>query len=208
MDFMGPMQVGSLGGKRYAYLVIDDFSRFTWVKFIKEKSEVFEVFKELCQKIQREKDYGIVMIRSDHGKEFENTKFEEFCTSEGISHEFSSPVTPQHNGVVGCKNRTIQECARVMLHAKKLPYHFWVEAMNTACYIVNRVTIRFGTSATLYELWKGRKPTVKYFHVFGSKCYILADREQRRKMDPKSDEEIFLRYSANSRAYRVFNSRT
>ncbi|WJX79400.1 hypothetical protein P8452_62520 [Trifolium repens] len=95
-----------------------------------------------------------------------------------------------------------------MLHAKSLPYHFWAEAMNTACYIHNRVTIRKGTSVTIYELWRERKPTVKHFHVFGSKCYILADREQRRKLDPKSDEGIFLGYSTNSRAYRVYNSRT
>lgn len=79
-----------------------------------------------------------------------------------------------------------------MLHAKKLLYHFWAEAMNTSYYILNKVIIRFGTSATLYELWKGTKPTVKYFHVCGSKCYILEDREHRRKMDPKSDEGIFL----------------
>lgn len=72
-----------------------------------------------------------------------------------------------------------------MLHAKNLPYYFWAEAMNTVwCHIHIRVTIRFGTKATQYELWKGRKPNVKYFHVFGSKCYILADREQRREMDP------------------------
>ncbi|XP_050895226.1 uncharacterized protein LOC127101827 [Lathyrus oleraceus] len=116
---------------------------------------------------KREKDCGIIRIRSDHGKEFENNKFEEFFTSEGISHEFYSPITPQQSGVVERKNRTIQECARVMLHAKKLPYHFWDEVMNTACYILNRVTIRSGTSATLYELWKRRKPAVKYFHVFG-----------------------------------------
>lgn len=95
-----------------------------------------------------------------------------------------------------------------MLHAKNIPYHFWAEAMNTACYIHNRVTFRAGTSSTLYELWKGKKHIVKYFHVLGSKCYILADREQRRKMDPKSDEGIFLGYSTNSRTYRVFNSRT
>lgn len=60
----------------------------------------------------------------------------------------------------------------------------------------------------LYEIWKGRKPTVNYFHVFGSKYYILVDHEQRRKMDPKSDEGIFLGYSINNRAYRVFNSKT
>ena len=95
-----------------------------------------------------------------------------------------------------------------MIHAKKLPYHFWAEAMNTTCYVHNRVTLKKGTPTTLYEVWKGRIPTVKYSHVFGSKCYILTDCEQRRKMDPKSDEGIFLGYSTNSRAFRVFNSRT
>jgi len=110
--------------------------------------------------------------------------------------------------VVERKNRTLQESARVMLHAKHLPYHLWAEAMNTACHVHNRVTLRAGTATTLYELWKGRKPTVKYFHVFGSKCYILADRDYRRKMDPKRVEEIFSGYSTNSRAYKVYNSRT
>ncbi|XP_050888771.1 uncharacterized protein LOC127093921 [Lathyrus oleraceus] len=103
---------------------------------------------------------------------------------------------------------TLQESAKVMLHAKHLPYHFWAEAMNIICHIHNRDTLRTGTSATLYELWKGRKPTVKYFYVFGSKCYVLAYHEQRRKMDSKSDEGIFLGYSTNNKAYRVFNSKT
>ncbi|KAK2423598.1 cysteine-rich RECEPTOR kinase [Trifolium repens] len=201
MDLMGPMQVESLGGKKYAFVVVDDFSRYTWVNFIREKSDTFDIFKTLSTQVQRE-------IRSDHGREFENEKSSEYCASEGIKHEFSSPISPQQNGVVERKNRTIQESARVMLHAKALPYHFWAEAMNTACYIHNRVTIRKGTSVTLYELWRERKPSVKHFHVFGSKCYILADREQRRKLDPKSDEGIFLGYSTNSRAYRVYNSRT
>jgi len=158
--------------------------------------------------LQREKDIGIVRIRSDHGTKFENSKFHELCTGEGTKHEFSSPITPQQNGVVERKSRTLQELARVMLHAKHLPYYFWAEAMNTTCHVHNRVTLRAGTTTTLYELWKEKKPTVKYFHVFGSKCYILADRDYRRKMDPKSDERIFLGYSTNSRAYKVYNSRT
>ncbi|KAK2378545.1 putative mitochondrial protein [Trifolium repens] len=208
IDLMGPMQVESMGGRRYALVVVDDFSRFTWIEFIREKSDSFDILKLLCLQLQREKNLSIVRIRSDHGREFENAKLSDFCESEGIKQEFSSPITPQQNGVVERKNRTIQESARAMLHAKKLPYHFWAEAMNTACYVHNRVTMRKGTNCTIYELWKDRKPTVKYFHVFGSKCYILADREQRRKMDPKSDEGIFLGYSRNSRAYRVYNSRT
>ncbi|MCI02898.1 copia protein [Trifolium medium] len=120
MDLMGPMQVESLGGKKYAFVVVDDFSRFTWINFIREKSETFDEFKDLCLQLQREKDCGIVRIRSDHGKEFENSKFSEFCASEGILHEFSSRIIPQHNEVVERKNRTLQESARVMLHAKKI----------------------------------------------------------------------------------------
>ncbi|KAK2451921.1 putative mitochondrial protein [Trifolium repens] len=208
MDFMGPMQVESLGGKRYVFVVVDDYSRYTWVNFIREKSDAFDVFKELCIQIQREKGSNVVRIRSDHGREFENSKFNEFCSTEGIKHEYSSPITPQQNGIVERKNRMIQESARVMLHAKNIPYHFWAEAMNTACYVHNRVTLRKGTTSTLYELWKDRKPTVKHFHIFGSKCYILADREPRRKLDPKSDEGFFLGYSTNSRAYRVYNTKT
>ncbi|KAK2429199.1 gag-protease polyprotein [Trifolium repens] len=126
MDLMGPMQVESLGGSRYAFVVVDDFSRYTWISFLKEKSDTFEEFKDLCTRLQREKDSPIIRIRSDHGKEFQNSKFAEFCSTEGIAHEFSSPITPQQNGVVERKNRTIQEAARVMLHAKKLPYYFWV----------------------------------------------------------------------------------
>ncbi|KAK2351820.1 hypothetical protein QL285_096837 [Trifolium repens] len=208
MDLMGPMQVESLGGSRYAFVVVDDFLRYTWISFLKEKSDTFEEFKDPCIRLQREKDSPIIRIRNDHGNEFQNSRFTEFCSTEGIAHEFSSPITPQQNGVVERKNKTIQEAARVMLHAKKVPYYFWAEAMNTTCYVHNRVTLRASTSTTLYEIWKGRKPNVKYFHVFGRKCYILADREQRRKLDPKSNEGIFLGHSTNSRAYRVFNNRT
>lgn len=88
------------------------------MNFIKEKSYTFEVFKDLCQRLQREQKNLIVRIRSDHGKEFENAKFYEFLSSKGIGHEFSSPITPLQNGVVELKNRTLQESARVMLHAK------------------------------------------------------------------------------------------
>ena len=105
MDLMEPMQVESLSGKKYSYVFVDDFSRYTWISFIREKLETFEVFKDLCQKIQREKEIHVIRIRSDHGKEFENNKFAEFCSSEGINHEFSSSITPQQNGIVERKNR-------------------------------------------------------------------------------------------------------
>ncbi|KAL0556146.1 hypothetical protein IC582_004656 [Cucumis melo] len=95
--------------------------------------------------------------------------------------------------------------ARVIIHVKNLPLNFWAETVNTTCHIHNRVTTRSGTTVALYDLWKGRKPNVKYFHIFGSTYYILADKEYHRKWDVKSDQGIFLGYSQNSRAYKAFN---
>jgi hypothetical protein len=94
-----------------------------------------------------------------------------------------------------------------MIHSKNLAQHFWGEAVNTAYHIINRVYLRPETNKTPYKIWRGKKPTVKYFKTFGSKCYILRDRENLGKFDTKSDEGIFLGYSTNSRAYRVFNKK-
>ena len=102
----------------------------------------------------------------------------------------------------------IQEIAIVMLLNKDIPQKFWVEAVNTSCHIENRIFFRAGTKKTSYEIWKEKKPKVKYFQLFGSKCYILNDRENLGKFDAKSDEGIFLGYFINSRAYRVYNKCT
>ena len=98
--------------------------------------------------------------------------------------------------------------ARVMLFNKKIPPKFWGEAVNTSCHIGNRIYFRLGTKKTANEIWNGKKPKVKSFRVFRSKCYILNDWENLGKFDAKSDEGIFLGYSTSSRAYRVYNKRT
>ena len=93
----------------------------------------------LCKKLQNEKEVPIVKIRSDHGKEFENARFESFCAKNGIKREFLASKTPQQNGVVERKNRVIQEMARVMLLNKQIPQKFWGEAVNTLCHIGNKI---------------------------------------------------------------------
>ena len=104
MDFMRPMQVESIGSKRYVLVCVNDFSRFTWVDFIKEKANTFSVFKKVCKKLKKnEKDINIkkiIRIRSDHGKEFKNAIFVDYCDKHDIAHEFSNPMTYQQNGVV------------------------------------------------------------------------------------------------------------
>ena len=149
--------------------------------FIREKSDTFQVLENLCTRLRREKGCKIgktVRIRSGHGREFVNAIFVEFCDKEGITHEFSAPKTPQQNGVVERKNKTLEEMARVMLNAKGVLKKLWAQAMNTACYTINRVHLRLGTNMTPCEIWKSRKPNLRYFHVLGSVCYVLNDMEQ------------------------------
>ncbi|XP_042983357.1 uncharacterized protein LOC122312768, partial [Carya illinoinensis] len=208
IDLFGPNRVASLGGKYYAFVIVDDFSRYTWVIFLAHKDEAHNVFTKLCKRIQNEKGYTISSIRSDRGKEFVNKNIETFCDENGFIHNFSAPRTPQQNGVVERKNRSLQEMARTMLNENNLPSYFWAEAVSTACYVINRVMLRSKLDKTPYELWNEKKPNIGYFHVFGCKCFILNDRDNLGKFDAKSDEGIFLGYSTNSKAYRVFNKKT
>ena len=102
---------------------------------MKHKSDIFKCFKTFSKRIRNQFSLKIITIRSDHGGEFENEKFEEFCNKKGITHNFSFPRTTQQNGVVECKNRTIQECAKTMLSDSNLPKNFWAGAVATTCYI-------------------------------------------------------------------------
>jgi transposase InsO family protein len=111
--------------------------------------------------------------KSDNGMEFKNSQIEGFLEEEDINHEFSSPYTPQQNGVVERKNRTLLDMARTMLDEYKTPDWFWVEAINTACYSINRLYLHRILKKTSYELLIGKKPNVSYFRVFGSKCLFL-----------------------------------
>ena len=123
------------------------------MEFFREKSEACEKMEKLCKRLQNEKGVPIIKMRSDHGKEFENAKFEAFCNEHGIMKEFLAPKTPQQNGVVERKNRIIKEMARVMLLNKDIPQKFWGEAVNTSCHIGNRIFFRVGTKKTSYEIW-------------------------------------------------------
>jgi hypothetical protein len=150
----------------------------------------------------------IKKIRSDNGTEFKNSQIEGFLEDEGIKHEFSSPYTPQQNGVVERKNRTLLDMARTMLDEYKTSDRFWAEAVNTACYAINRLYLHRILKKTSYELLTDKKPNVSYFRVFGSKCFILVKRGRSSKFAPKAVEGFLLGYDSNTRSYRVFNKST
>ncbi|KAJ9552638.1 hypothetical protein OSB04_016683 [Centaurea solstitialis] len=158
MDLCGPMRVQSLNGKKYVLVMVDDYSRYTWVKFLRSKDEAPEIIISVLKEVQVNLQSQVQKIRSDHGTEFKNKVLGGYLESVGIKHTFAAVRTPQQNGVVERRNRTLVEAARTMLAY--------------------------------------------------SKCFVMNDREDRHKLQAKSDEAIFIGYSKNSIAYRVYNKRT
>ncbi|GJW81358.1 retrovirus-related pol polyprotein from transposon TNT 1-94 [Tanacetum coccineum] len=153
MDLFGPSAVRSYGGNRYTLVIVDDYSRYTWTRFLKDKTEAFDQFEIFSRKIQNQLGCSIVSIRTDHGREFDNeVQFGEFYNANGITHNFSALCIPQSNGMVKRKNRTLQEMSRTMLNEQSLPQKFWCNAVDTSTYILNRILIRAILGKTPYEL--------------------------------------------------------
>ncbi|KAJ9553229.1 hypothetical protein OSB04_017274 [Centaurea solstitialis] len=208
MDLCGPMRIQSISGKKYILVMVDEYSRYTWLEFLRMKSEAPELIIKFIKRIQVLLQLPVRKIRSDNGTEFKNATLDAYLTSVGISHNFSGAYTPQQNGVVERRNRTLVEAARTMLAYSGLPLTFWAEAVSTACFTQNRTIITKRFQKTPYHIINRRVPNVKFFHVFGCRCYILNNRDNLGKFDKKADEGYFLGYSLTSKTFRVYNKRT
>ncbi|GJV80632.1 putative ribonuclease H-like domain-containing protein [Tanacetum coccineum] len=208
MDLFGPTNVKSLMRTSYCLVVTDDFSRFSWVFFLTTKDETSGILKTFITEIENQLDHKVKVIRCDNGTEFKNSIMNQFCEMKGIKREFSVARTPQQNGVAERKNRTLIEAARTMLVDSKLPTTFWAEAVNTACYVLNRVLVIKPHNKTPYELIRGRPPLIDFMKPFGCPVTILNTRDHLGKFDGKADEGYFVGYSVVSKAMRVFNQRT
>nr|GEW67151.1 hypothetical protein [Tanacetum cinerariifolium] len=208
MDLCGPIHVASINGKRYVLVIVDDYSRYTWTHFLRSKDETPEVLIDFLRLVQRGLQAQVRVVRTDKGTEFLNRTLHAYFAAEGIQHQTSVARTHEQNGVVERRNRTLVEAAQTMLSAAKIPLFFWAEAITTACFTQNRSLVIPRHEKTPYHVINDRKPSVKFFHIFGSVCYIVRDGENLDKMKEKGDECIFVGYSTQSRAYRVFNKRT
>jgi transposase InsO family protein len=195
MDLFGPIAYISIGGSKYCLVIVNDYYRFTWVFFLQEKSQTQETLKRFLRRAQNEFRPRIKKMRGDNGTEFNNSQIEEFLEEAGIKNEFYSPYTPQQNGVVERKNRTLLDMTRTMLDEYKTPDRFWAEVINTACHSINRLYLHRILKKTSYELLTGKKPNVSYFRVFGSKCFILIKRGRNSKFAPKAVEGFLLSYA-------------
>jgi len=207
MDLFGPNAYISIGGNKYGFVIVDDFSHFTWVFFLRDKGETQGIFKKFARRAQNEFKVKIKKVRSDNGTEFKNTNTEAFLDEEGIKHEFL--YTPQQNGVVKRKNWTLIEAARAMLDEYKISEKdYWAEVVNTACHAINCLYLYKLRKKTTYELLTGKKPKVDYFRVFGCKCFILNKKSKNSTFASKDDKGFLLGYATNNHAYRIFNETT
>nr|GEW45171.1 hypothetical protein [Tanacetum cinerariifolium] len=184
MDMCGPMRIASINGKRYVLVIMDDYSRYTWVHFLRSKDEAPEVIIKFLKRISVLLQSLIIIIRTDNSTEFKNQMLKEYFDTVGISHQMSSVRTPQQNGVVERRNQTLVEAARTMLIFSRAPLILWAEAIATA------------------------KPDISFLYVFGALCYPKNDRENIGKLGAKGDIGFFIGYSADSCAYRVYNRRS
>ncbi|GJZ10897.1 retrovirus-related pol polyprotein from transposon TNT 1-94 [Tanacetum coccineum] len=181
MDLCGPMRVQTINGKKYILVIVDDYSRFTWVKFLRSKDEAPEVVIKFLKQIQvgLNKTVRNILLRS-----------------------------PQQNGVIERQNRTLVKAARTMLIFSKAPMFLWAEAVAIACYTQNRSLIHTRHYKTPYELVHDKKPDLTFFRVFGALCYPTNDSEDLENLQPTADIGIFVGYAPSRKGYKIYNKRT
>ncbi|GJU87128.1 integrase, catalytic region, zinc finger, CCHC-type containing protein [Tanacetum coccineum] len=200
MDLCGPMRVQSIKGKKYILVIVDDYSRFTWVKFLRSKDKTPEFVTNFLMQIQVGLNKTVRFIRIDNGMEFVNQVMSEYYEGVGIFHQKSILRTPQQNGVVERRNRILVAAARTMMIFLKAPMFLWAEAVATTCYTQNRSLIHTCHNKTPSDL--------TFFRVFGALCYPANDSENLGKFQAKADIGIFVGYAPSRKGYRIYNKRT
>eukprot|EP00253_Pinus_taeda_P032243 PITA_32243 len=194
----------ALGGYEYYVIFIDDYSRRTWIYFLKTKCKVFNHFKEFNALVEKKIGRNIRVLRSDNRGEYTNGGFSNFCAQEGIKRELTVPYNPQQNGVSERKNRAIVGVATAMIHDQGLPLFLWTEAYNTVVYLQNKSPHRVLGNMTPEEAFTGEKPHVGHLRIFGCLTYSYIPKEQRTKLEPMAEKGILMAYSETSKAYRIF----
>ncbi|CAA0815238.1 Copper amine oxidase family protein [Striga hermonthica] len=171
-------------------------------------------YSNLDQLNQQDNLYGtlfgrrIKVLRSDRGTKYTSKEFNKFCEDEEVNHQLTVGYASEQNDVSERKNRTVQEMARTMLAAKNKPKEFWAEVVYTAVYLLNKCPTKLVQNKTPIEAWSGRKPSAQHLRVFGSICYVHIPKEKRHKLEEKSEKDIFLGYSSQSKGYRIYILKT
>jgi hypothetical protein len=204
-DLCGPIKLETPGGCMMFLLLVDDMSRFMWLKLLHAKSDAVEAIKLVQAQAEAESGRRLRVLRTDHGGEFTSNTFKEYCDSLRVQGHLTVPYSPQQNGVVEHRNQTIVGTARSMMKTAEMPGKFWGEAVTTAVYLLNRSLTSSLEGRTSYEAWHGNKPAIHHLHTFGCVVYTKVTRPHLAKFDDRGRKGVFIGYEAGSKAYRVYD---
>lgn len=204
-DICGPISPPTQSGNKYFLLFVDDFSRAMWVYMLKTKDEALIHFKKFKALVEKESGQVIKVLRTDKGGEFCSNELTKLCEDMCIVRHFTAPYTPQQNGVVERRNRTVVAMGRSLLKERNMPSYMWGEAIRHAVYLLNWLPTRALVGATPYESWSKKKPHVDYLKVFDCIAYMKIPSVHTKKLDNISKCVMHLGREAGTKAYRLFD---
>ncbi|RVW86375.1 Retrovirus-related Pol polyprotein from transposon TNT 1-94 [Vitis vinifera] len=211
-DICGPLSVPCFTGEKYFITFIDDLSRYGYVYLMHEKSQAIDIFEMFIIEVERQLDKKIKIVRSDRGGEYYGRydesgqnpgPFAKFLEKRGIRAQYTMPGTPQQNGVAERRNRTLMEMVRSMMSYSSVPISLWGEALKTAMYILNRVPSK-AVPKTPFELWTGRKPSLRHIHIWGCPAEARIYNPHEKKLDSRTISGYFIGYPDKSKGYRFY----
>lgn len=202
-DLCGPITPSTMAGNRYIFVLIDDYSRYMWTALLKEKGEAFNKFKKFKCLVEQESGEHIQVFRTDRGGEFVSHEFNSFCEETGIKRHLTAPYTPQQNGVVERRNRTMMEMTRSIMKHMHMPNYLWGEAIRHSTYLLNRISTRAVKDKTPYEVYRDKKPNIDHLRIFGCIEYAKIEKPHLQKLDDRSRMLVHLGTEPGSKAYRL-----
>ncbi|PKU77029.1 Retrovirus-related Pol polyprotein from transposon TNT 1-94 [Dendrobium catenatum] len=205
-DVWGPVQSISNYGFRYYVSFIDDYSKYTWIYPLLQKSDVFTKFLEFKKMVEVQFQTQIRKIRTDGGGEFINNKFKTYLATQGILHQFTCPYTPSQNGVAERKHRHITETTRTLLIEASLPSYLWVDTLLTAVYLINKLPSPNTHNKSPHEILYQEPPNYQNLKVFGSLCYPWLKPYSNHKLSPLSHLCVFIGYAPLQKGYRCLDT--
>ncbi|KAL0642049.1 hypothetical protein Bca4012_102844 [Brassica carinata] len=195
----------SRDSQKYFVTFIDEKSKYTWLTLLPSKDRVLEAFMNFQAYVSNQYNATVKVLRSDNGGEYISNAFKSHLAKHGIVHQTSCPYTPQQNGVAERKNRHLMEVARSMMFHANVPKRFWSDAVQTACYLINRVPTKILKNLSPFEVLNKSKPVIDHLRVFGCVCYVMVPGQQRNKLEAKSTKAMFIGYSITQKGYKCYD---
>lgn len=202
------MAVPFFGGFRYYISFIDDFTKFSWLYPLKQKSEAFGAFKSFQFMVQNQFGTTIKLFRTDNGREYVNNQFANFLQRLGILHQKTFPYTTEQNGVAECKHRHLIDIVITLLHTARLPVTFWVEALATTNILINRLPKKSLGHISPHEKLYNIAPNYSILRIFGCLAFPHLRHEVNHKLQPRSKPCVFVGYEPLTKGYRCFGPTT